>query len=127
MELFTTIGSIICIIGIAVSGIMIVIRKKNSPVNVGMYSEETINTELSSSGSRLKMTRCLQKRETARISLSLVLKILKLQGILKILLTLTRRICQTRIKILSCTNKTNILRNTLLFEGYFLCRNKKHT
>ena len=42
MELFTTIGSIICIIGIAVSGIMIVIRKKNSPVNVGMYSEETI-------------------------------------------------------------------------------------
>ena len=125
MELFTTIGSIICIIGIAVSGIMIVIRKKNSPVNVGMYSEETIKR---ASEYRAELVReQAEKRETARISLSLVLKILKLQGILKILLTLTRRICQTRIKILSCTNKTNILRNTLLFEGYFLCRNKKHT
>lgn len=42
MELFTTIGSIICIIGIAVSGTIIVIRKKNNPANVGMYSEETV-------------------------------------------------------------------------------------
>lgn len=42
MELFITIMNIICIVGIAVSGIIIVIRKKNSPVNVGTYSEETI-------------------------------------------------------------------------------------
>lgn len=42
MELFTTIVSIICIAGIAVSGIIILIRKKNNPVNVGMYSEETV-------------------------------------------------------------------------------------
>lgn len=42
MELFTTIGNIICIIGIAVSGTIIVIRKKNNPANVGMYSEETV-------------------------------------------------------------------------------------
>lgn len=42
MELFITIMNIICIVGIAVSGIIIVIRKKNRPVNVGTYSEETI-------------------------------------------------------------------------------------
>lgn len=42
MELFITIMNIICIVGIAVLGIIIVIRKKNSPVNVGTYSEETI-------------------------------------------------------------------------------------
>lgn len=42
MELFTTIGNIICIIGIAVSGTIIVIRKKNNPANVRMYSEETV-------------------------------------------------------------------------------------
>ena len=42
MELFITIMNVICIAGIAVSGIIIVIRKKNSPGNVGTYSEETI-------------------------------------------------------------------------------------